>query len=383
MRLATRSSLAAAMLIACGNHAGPEQIDGQYRVKITQLLNTCDGLPVGDGAATARLDLYPRSDGRFDFRWIDGWVPEEFAFEGIAVEEGVASTVPGGAEEISGMITAESVDVTLTRHGERFVDGSPCSRVLRVSGGSRRMFSLDSVDGRYIVRVENRGFSCPDGRADQGGGAWMMRMEVAPFRPDRASVTVYDTRNGMFHFWTEPFASDGVIRFVPEAFFTASASGLTGLTGTVEGAITPFTADFETEFRAADDADGCAYRYGFIGGRWMPDGKTLTNEYKASYRLADSCDGYEAAYEAPVFTVLQAEGEIDLIDAEIQRTVDYADGRVSARFGGGPSGPPALTYEGTVSPLEISYAVEKRYVSAGRDCVLRMEVSGNARYLGL
>lgn len=358
-----------------------DPFDGQYRVAVSQVENTCDGVGVGDDAPglTTRLDLFRRSDGTYDLRWVDGWVPEAFAFRGVVLGDGRVDHGRGGPEEVRGNVTADAVDLTLVRRSVRHEDGAPCARRLVVKGERRPMFSLESTDGRYIVTVEHRGTACPDGTTTPGAGSWNMRMEVLPFRDDRTSIAIHDARNGQLRFWIEPLKEDGMIRLTRDLFFTAGPhGGITRLDGSVDGIITPAGVSFEAEVYPKDAPSACRTSYAVYGDRWLPSAGSVTAEYRASYLMTDSCDPeFRVAYEDVAQSVLQEGGRLDLIDREIQSTVGFDGLNVSAAFGEGGS----LTYRGSVRPDFADYVVEDRYASGGRTCLFTLAVSGPARYV--
>jgi hypothetical protein len=360
---------------ACAGALAPIQVDGQYRVTIEQTSNTCSDFPLGSGAPglTTRLDLFARSDGLHDLHWVDGWVPEDFAFSAVDLGDGSVRHGVGGSTEVVGEVTADALELELVHRGVRSDTGNPCERRAIVRGPKRPMFSPDTVDGRYIVSMEHRGATCANGDVIPPAGAWNMRMEV-PFRDDRTSVLVEDPTGGLLRFWIEPIGRGGPIRLTRDLFFAASGGHITQLDGTIEGTILPGGVDLAAELVAVDDPDACVTSYAISGRRWTPSSTSLDTEYRTTYRLSDTCDpSFQVSYEDTVIAVGQADGRIDLIDNELQSTVSLEGDGIAFESNG-------VTYRGTITPDRASYSVEGRYVSAGRACMLALEVEGGARY---
>jgi hypothetical protein len=371
------AALALLVATACTDDRDPIQVDGQYRVTIEQTANTCNSFALGSGAAglTTRLDLFRRSDGTHDLHWVDGWVPADFAFSQVDLGEGSVRHDVGGEMEVVGDVTGDALDLELVHRSTRHDTGEPCERRAVVQGAKRPMFSPDSVDGRYIVTVEHRGATCANGEVIPPTGAWNMRMEVLPFRDDRASVQIEDPSGGMLRFWIEPIGQGGAIRLTRDLFISADDWGVTRLDGTVGGTIMPERVDLSAEIFGSDDPDACVTSYAISGRRWMPSTTSLDSEYRTTYRLTDTCNpSFDVAYEDIVIAIGQSDGRLDLIDHEVQSTLKLDGGTIAAIDSDD------LTYRGTITPDHASYVVEGRYTSAGRACVVALEVDGEARY---
>jgi hypothetical protein len=347
----------AAMTACAENHE--QGLDGEYRVAITQTVNTCSDATLDTSAPglTTRLDLFERSDGRYDLRWVDGWVPDDFALTAVDVGS-------------LGQVSYDSLDLTLVHRGTRLDTGEPCERRAVVRGVRRPMFDSDSVDGRYIVSFENRGGTCADGTTVAATGAWNMRMEVLPFRDDRTSVMIEDLQGGLMRFWIEPIGSGGPVALTHDVFFATSHDSIMQLDGTVDGTIEPDHVELAAEIVAKDDPRACRISYAITGSRWIPSATSIDAEYRTSYRMTDSCDpSGDITYEDVGFAVEQAGDRLDLIDKVIQSTVAF-DG--SSITGSG--------YSGTVTPDHTAYVITDSYTSAGVTCMLGLEVAGTARY---
>jgi hypothetical protein len=372
------AAIAVALVGAC-TEAGAPDFDGEYRVSVEQTANTCDAGTIGDGTAglTTRLDLFRRSDGTYDLRWVDGWVPAELAFAGVDLGTGQVADGIGTASQAVGEVEPDAIDLELVHRGTRLDDGAPCERRVHVRGRRRPMFELDGVDGRYIVAVEHRGGTCADGTAIAAAGAWNMRMEVLPFRDDRTSVVIEDLHGGLLRFWIEPLGGGGGVHLTRDVFFAADRESITPLDGIVEGTIEPDRIALTARIVATDDPSACETSYAISGSRWLPSLTSVHTEYRTTYRMTDTCDpSYQVTYEDVALAVGQVDGRLDLIDREIQSTVLLDGATVSAAFG--PDG--SLTYRGTVGPDRASYVVEDRYTVLGHDCVFALTVDGAARY---
>lgn len=235
------------------------------------------------------------------------------------------------------------------------------------------MFALDSVDGRFIATVENRGGVCADGTVIPAAGAWNMRMEVLPFRDDRTSVLIEGLQGGMFKFWIEPIGHGGAVRLTHDVFFVAGTDSITSLDGTIDGTIDPDRVQLAAEIVAKNDPRMCRISYAISAERWMPSAASSDAEYRTTYRMKDTCDpSYHFVSEDAAYAVGQADDRIDLIDQLIQSTVTLQGSNVTSTS--------APAYRGTVTPDHTSYVIEDHYVSGGAACVATLEVEGTARY---
>ena len=369
--------LIAALAASACAETGPQELDGEYRVSVVETSNTCSAAAIGDGAPglTTRLDLFRRSDGLYDLHWVDGWVPEDFAFSGVELGNGQVQHGLGSPSELVGLVTPDEVDVELVHRAVRTDTAQPCERRLAVRGHKRPMFAADSVDGRYIATVESRGGTCPDGTTIPPASAWNMRIEVLPFRDDRTSVVIEDLRGGLLRFWIEPIRNGGAIHLTHDLFISASTDHITQLDGTVEGTIEPDRLEIAATIFDKNDPSACATSYAISGRRWMPSASSVDAEYRTRYRMTDTCDpSYGVAYEYVSVAVGQGGGRLDLIDDQVQSTISL-DGANIATSGDSPT-----TYRGTVTPDRAAYVVEDHYISGGRNCVFALEVDGTARY---
>jgi hypothetical protein len=347
-----RAFIAALLTAGCTD---PATVDGQYRVAVEETENTCNDVPLDTSTPglTTRLDLFRRSDGLYDLHWLDGWIPDAYALTGID---------PGN-------VTDRSIDLELVARG------AACERRLSVHGVKRPMFDPDTVDGRYIITIDNRGATCADGTTIAATGPWNMRMEVLPFRDDRTSVVIEDLHGGMLRFWIEPIGVDGSIQLTHDVFFAAGADSLTSLDGTVTGTIVPDSVELAAQIFGKDDPKRCVTSYAITGHRWLPSADSPDAEFRTRYRATDSCDPtYEDVHEDVGFAVAQADAEIDLIDRDVQSTVGFDGLHLGAPLGS------SLTYLGTLTPSRASYVVEDHYTFGGQACVASLEVDGSARY---
>lgn len=372
-------AFAFALLVAtgCADQRDQLPVDGQYRVTIEQITNTCNSSSIGSGAPglTTRLDVFRRADGLHDLRWVDGWVSDDFRLSAVDLGDGKVHHVDS-TKEIIGEVTADALELELVHRGIRGDTGQPCERRAIARGSKRPMFASDTVDGRYIVTVEHRGGACSNGDVISPAGAWNMRMEVLPFRDDRTSILVEDPSGGLLRFWIEPIDQGGAVRLTRDVFFAANDEHVTQLDGSVVGTITPAGVDLTAEIVALDDPDACVTSYTISGRRWIPSPTSLDSEYRTNYRLTDTCDpSYEVTYEDTVIAVGQTEGRLDVIDHEVQSTVSLDGENITGLASNG-----GLTYRGTITPDQASYVVAGRYTSAGRHCVRTLEVEGEARY---
>jgi hypothetical protein len=365
------STLLLVALAACTEESeAPRVFDGEYRVSIVETSNTCglDSLGASAPDITTRLDMFQRSDGLFDLRWPDAWVPTDFTFTAVELGDGSIRHGIGGANEVIGTISNDKLSLQLVARTV-LLDGRSCEKHATVRGERRPMFSPDSVDGRYLVTIDHVGGTCPDGTTIAARGAWNMRMEVLPFRPDRTSVLISDPEGGMMRFWIEPIGRGGPVQLTRDVFFTSNGSSITPLAGTVEGTIKPDRVELAASISAKDSPSACTESYRITGQRWIPSMSSV--EYRATYRMTDSCDpAYNVVYEGTAFAVPQADGRVDLIDNETQSTVSLDGANLTA----------PQAYRGTVTRDHTSYVVEDPYTWNGRDCLFTLAVDGTARY---
>lgn len=377
MTITVRSFSIAALLAAsaCAETA-PSSLDGEYRVAIVQTSNTCSSATIGDDSPglTTRLDLFRRSDGLYDLHWVDGWVPDDFAFSGVDIGDGQIQHGLGSPSEVTGLVTPDELELELVYRAVRSDTHQACERRAAVRGHRRPMFAADSVDGRYIVTVESLGGTCPDGTSVPPAKPWNMRMEVLPFRDDRTSVVIEDLRGGLLRFWIEPIGHGGAVHLTHDVFFSATMDNITQLDGTVEGSIEPTRVTLAATTYDKNDPSACATSYVISGRRWVPSASSVDAEYRTRYRITDTCaPSNNATYEQVADAVAEDDDRVDLINNVIQATVSL-DGATIATSGGSPS------YRGTVTPDRAAYVVEAPYTSNGMGCMFSVEVDGAARY---
>lgn len=396
MRHAIRLLVCCFLLSACES-APPGPIDAIYRVHVEELENTCNDFTIPSDI-TALLDVFLRSDGGNDLRWVTPgslWVPQEFTYVNVRpADDGrvdhveIWNPAPERSYERSavGTLTRDDVDLELTVNSD-YWDGEkrvPCVRRARIAGSPRPIFDPESHDGRYRVLVTSYLRTCPGDAEPSPDGSWYMVMDVSPFAADKTSFTIEDANRNILKFIPQmPITGD--MMDWEGGMFIADGGGITQLEGKVRGTLDPDAIDLTIVFRLEDDTSGCEYRYDLTGAKRIPSLDSVDNEYRATYYLHDDCDGWEETYEAPVDVVEQPDlGLIDIKDAEISSTVGLADGEISASFGSEADGW-VMTYAGRLDPPHLSYTIEDRFYSGvyNRWCTISLEVNGVTRYLDI
>jgi len=381
----------AAVLAACGDDEpgfwDERPVDGQYRVTISQQKNTC--AEDGPGAdETAIIDMFLRTDGRYDLRHGVWWLPLDFTVSGL--------DRPGGnidhekkwkssdgkttySYALRGTVTPDEMDLRVEFHGTK-----GCVEKLTLRGPPRGLLNPEALDGYYVLETTPYGYVC-GGDPGVPGAAWNTMATISAPTADNVWLKLADGT----YLNPSPPAADGSVDwqgvlYFPMGFFTLE------LEASLAGHYGPAAVDLVLDYAIPEQMGGdpeCLVRTAYDGRKRLPTVAAIDNEYRARITVINGCtdDGVvrTEVSESELRLLGQSGGRIELWDSLNHVLLDNDDGRLSADFGGIAEGFTA-SYRGTLSPPLLEYEAEYALLDeAGAIvCTLTERVErGHGRYV--
>lgn len=373
-----------ASLAACGDNFAPiDPVDMTYVADVTELQNTCDGRPL-DAAREVFIDAYLHADGAVELRDGESLIPGPGSFPNVRPHDGRVeydasrySVYPDKTYpyRIEGALSMDGMDLTLTEHWYRMPDFGDCLRQVRIVGLPRGFRDADALDGRYEIHTSYYGEVC-------GGDPWPnqplgQRVYVLDAHPYADGVGM-NLAGTIFMKPTLP-AADGTIDW-DGTVYLAVPDGIDKLDGSLHGSFTPSRMHVELVFHAGGQAPGCRYAYLLHGDKRAADPVEVGNDYRAVYRLRDSCERTVQTYEAPLMLVRQSATEIEIQDDWGDFFIDAAGATLYETDGSEAEGLRA-TLTGNADPPYVSYTLDFETFNAdGTSCIFGWDVDAVARY---
>jgi hypothetical protein len=377
-------AMTVACLAACGdNLAPPDPVDMTFVADVTELRNTCDDRPLKT-SSEAFVDAYLHADGTVQLTTGESLIPGPGSFPNVRPHGGSVdydaqrySSYPDKTYpyHIEGSLSMDGMDLTVTEHWYKASDFSDCLRQARVVGKPRGFRDAGSLDGRYEIQTSYYGVVCgTDPWPSQPLGQLVYVLDAHP----TAGGVVLVLADAVYLEVPMPDAESGIDW--NGTVYLAAPDGIEELEGGLQGRFTPSHLHADLSFRTPDLAPGCRHAYLLHGDKRAADPVEVGNDYRAVYRLRDSCAGTVVSYEASLTLVRQSPTEIEVKDDWGDWFID-ADGASLYETDGSPSEGEVGTFTGTADPPYASYTLEfETFHADGTSCVYGWDVDAAARY---
>lgn len=387
--------IASLCALLCAAACSPKErtpVDMSFRVVVETLENSCDGTEAPEGA-TAVIDVIANGDDSVTFVSRSALIPGEGTYRGLIVKEDRVDTrfdveAVGHTfrHEFKGWLTMESMSLTLRVAKRKPGDGAfvECHEKVHLKGKPRPLWNPSSLDGQYLVTMENYLEVCP-GDTPTVRGQWNAPLDVDPYREGRAILSV-DEEETKVLFDVELGENGSVDWSGPMYVIYGNGSGVeleSGITGTLTSGHT----DLHVVYRDPGSM-GCPYAVGISGGKVAPDPDALENGYRVHYTVEEDCDpivngvqGEAKDYDLAVRAVLQDDGSMHLLEDPWRLKMPLEGNSFDQQFFYN-WGEAIITYQGSFNPPYLDYTVDWHFWPGQEEyeCHHRITGQGHVRY---